>query len=83
MSGPRITVRIERLRLQGPREDAAALAEALRRELAAQLAADPGLAGQGADRLRLSLPAGHGPAVQGRRIGQRIAGALRAPDGGV
>ena len=84
--GPRITLRIGNLRITGAtRAEATAMASALRESLAARLAADPGaLAGQGTERLRLTLPQvpGQGPAALGQSAGRRIAGALAAPKGG-
>jgi len=83
---PRIILNIDTLRVIGAtRAEAQALASALRESLAARLAADPGaLAGQGTERLRLTLPkiAGQGPSAIGQAVGQRIAGALAAPKGG-
>jgi len=86
IDGPRITLRIGKLRVTGAtRADAAAMASALRETLAARLAADPGaLAGQGTDRLRLPLPhaLGQAPAALGQAAGRRIAGVLANPKGG-
>lgn len=83
---PRITLNIGTLRVKGvTRAEAQALVSALRENLAARLAADPGaLAGQGTERLRLTLPQapGQGPAALGQSAGRRIAGALAAPKGG-
>lgn len=85
MTGPRIRLTIDRLRVHGAsRADAAALAEGLQAALEARLAADSGGLRSGAlDHLSLTLPAqsGRGPAATGRAAGHRIAGAL-GPAGG-
>ena len=78
---PRVTIHIGKLRVQGGNQaQAQALASALRESLAVQLAAGPGaLAGNSAERLRLTLPQrpDSGPAAVGQVAGQQIATALR------
>lgn len=90
MSGPRLTLKIDRLRVTGASQgDAVALAESLRTSLHAQLTTQmtqsPGsIVGQSASHLRLSLPqvGGQGPTAVGRQAGHQIADALGRPKGG-
>ena len=85
MSAPRVTLKIDRLKVAGAAPgDAAALADGLRAALQAQLSVPGGVTAQSMEHLSLRLPqpAGYGPSALGRQVGHRIAGALNRPKGG-
>lgn len=91
MKAPRLTVRIDRLRVNAATQgDGAAFAQGLRTALQAQLSAQmtqgaSSFGAQNTPHLSLNSPpaAGLGPTAVGRQTGQQIAGALSRSKGGL
>lgn len=91
MKSPRMTVRIDRLRVNAATQgDGAAFAEGLRTALQAQLSAQMtqgagSFDAQNTPHLSLNSPpaSGLGPVAVGRQAGQQIAAALSRPKGGL